>query len=41
MFERSDAKVYEDAQDMKETRTHLASIRFGVRSVDEPLTNEG
>ncbi len=41
VFERSYAKVYEDAQDMEETRTRLASIGFGVRSVDQPLTNEG
>ena len=34
MFERSYAKVYEDAQHMEETRTRLASIGFGVRSVD-------
>ena len=41
VFERSYAKVYEDAQDMKETRTRLASIGFGVRSVDQSLTSEG
>lgn len=40
VFERSYAKVYEDAQDMEETRTRLASIGFGVRPVDQPLTND-
>jgi hypothetical protein len=40
VFERSYAKVYEDAQDMEETRTRLASIGFGVRKVDQTLTNE-
>jgi hypothetical protein len=34
VFERSCAKVYEDAQDMEEMRTRLASIGCGVRSVD-------
>jgi hypothetical protein len=38
--ERSYAKVYEDAQDMEETRTRLATIGFGVRPVDQPLTND-
>jgi hypothetical protein len=38
--ERSYAKVYEDAQDIEETRTRLASIGFGVRPVDQPLTKE-
>jgi hypothetical protein len=41
VFERSYAKAYGDAQDMEETRTRLSSIGFGVRSVDQPLTNEG
>ena len=40
VFERSYAKVYEDAQDMEETRTRLATIGFGVRPVDQPLTND-
>ena len=40
VFERSYAKVYEDAQDMDETRTRLATIGFGVRRVDQALTNE-
>jgi integrase len=39
VFERSYAKVYEDAQDIEETRARLASIGFGVRQVDQPLTN--
>ena len=40
VFERSYAKVYDDAQDIEETRTRLASIGFWVRPVDQPLTNE-
>jgi integrase len=40
VFERSYGKVYEDAQDIEETRARLASIGFGVRQVDQPLTNE-
>jgi hypothetical protein len=40
VFERSYAKVYEDAQGMEETRTRLSSIGFGVREVDQPLTND-
>ena len=40
VFERSYAKVYADAQDMKEMRTRLASIGFGVRPVDQPMTND-
>jgi hypothetical protein len=38
-FDRSYAKAYEDARDMEETRTRLASIGFGVRPVDQVLTN--
>jgi integrase len=38
VFERSYAKVYDDAQDMEETRKRLSSIGFGVRHVDQPLT---
>ena len=39
VFERSYAKVYEDAQDMEETRKKLSSIGFGVSQVDQALTN--
>jgi integrase len=39
VFDRSYAKAYEDARDMEETRTRLASIGFGVRPVDQALTN--
>ena len=39
VFERSYAKVYEDAQDMEETRKKLSSIGFGVSEVDQSLTN--
>jgi len=31
---------YEDAQDIEQTRTRLASIGFRVRPVDQPLTKE-
>ena len=39
VFERSYAKVYEDAQDMQETREKLSSIGFGAYDVDQALTN--
>jgi integrase len=39
VFELSYAKVYEDAQDLEETRTRLSLIGFGVSKVDQPLTN--
>ena len=33
------ARVYEDAQDMEDTRKKLSSIGFGVSEVDQALTN--
>jgi hypothetical protein len=39
VFERSYAKVYEDAQDMEETHKRLSSIGFGISEVDQTSTN--